>query len=56
MLMGDHRLRVSENKVLRRHVDGRDRQKQQSTKNCTVQELHDLYSSPNIFGLPNQGK
>jgi len=35
--MEDHKLKVYENKVLRRYLDVRDTQKQQNAKNCTVQ-------------------
>jgi hypothetical protein len=43
----DHRLRVSENRVLRR-IFGPKREEDVSWRNLHNDELHSLYSSPNI--------
>jgi hypothetical protein len=47
-LWEEHRLRVSENRVLRR-IFGPKREVEGSWKKLHNDELHDLYSSPNIF-------
>jgi hypothetical protein len=56
MLREEHRLRVCENRVLRR-IFGRKRN--EVTGECRklhTEELHVLYSSPNIIGRSNQGE
>jgi hypothetical protein len=46
----EHRLRVFENRVLRR-IFGPKREEDGSWRKLRNDELHDLYSSPNIFRL-----
>jgi hypothetical protein len=47
-LREEHRLRVSENRVLRR-IFGPKREEDGSWRKLHNDELHDLYSSPKIF-------
>jgi hypothetical protein len=46
-LREEHRLRVSENRVLR--IFGPKREEERSWRKLHNDELHGLYSSPNIF-------
>jgi hypothetical protein len=46
----EHRLRVFENRVLRR-IFGPKREEDGSWRKLHNDELHNLYSSPNIFGV-----
>jgi hypothetical protein len=46
-LWEEHRLRVFENRVLRR-IFGPEREEDESWRKLHNDELHDLYSSPNI--------
>jgi hypothetical protein len=47
-LREEHRLRVFENRVLRR-IFGPKREEDRSWRKLHNDELHSLYSSPNIF-------
>jgi hypothetical protein len=49
-LREEHRLRVFENRVLRR-IFGPKREENGSWRKCHVGELHSLYSSPNIVKI-----
>jgi hypothetical protein len=51
----EHRLRVSENRVLRR-IFGPERKEDGSWKNLYTDELHSLYSSPNIVRVIKSGR
>jgi hypothetical protein len=53
-LRWEHRLRVSENRVLRR-IFGPKREEDGSWRKLHNDELHSLYSSPNIVRVNNQG-
>jgi hypothetical protein len=46
----EHRLRVSENRVLR-GIFGPKREEDGSCRKLNDDEFHNLYSSPNIFGV-----
>jgi hypothetical protein len=49
-LREEHRLRVSKNRVLRR-IFGREREEDESWRKLHNDELHSLYSSPNIVRM-----
>jgi hypothetical protein len=49
----EHRLRVSENRVLR--IFGPKREEDGSWRKLHNDELHSLYSSPNIIRVINEG-
>jgi uncharacterized membrane protein len=51
--MGEHRLRVFENRVFRR-ILGPKREEEGSWTKLHNDELHSLYSSPNIVRVINQ--
>jgi hypothetical protein len=53
-LREEHRLRVSENRVLRK-IFGPKREEDGSWRKLHNDELHSLYSSPNILRCLNQG-
>jgi hypothetical protein len=55
-LREEHRLRVCENRVLRRIFGQKRNEVTGECRKLHTEELHVLYSSPNIIGRSNQGE
>jgi hypothetical protein len=48
-LEGKHRLRVFENRAITEYLELRGMKRREAGKNCIMQELRKLFSSPNII-------